>query len=247
MPSSLSKLRRKHIPPGAPVIPTVPLPSQSPPRNSPPHAIQHQRARDRWNNAASSGSSSAAKGSIPAEWIYSLPMTLEELFKGGTYTFRITNRLIFGGPKIQEVQIDVKPGWKTGTRIIFPNAGNERIPGVFQKMIFVVEQAPHERFTRRDDGGLVYNTDIDLVDALQENGRMEARKVIGLDDKVIEFYPPKGGINHGQETVIKGEGMYVRSKGKVVGRGDLIIRWNIKFPDQVTPDQFHWMRDIFKQ
>lgn len=191
--------------------------------------------------------SSSAEGSIPAEWIYPLPLTLEELFKGGTYTYRITTRLLSGEPKIQEVQIDVKPGWKPGTRIVFPDAGNERAPGVFQTMIFVVEQVHHERFTRLDGGKLVLNQEVDLVDALKENGRREVRKVVGLDGKVIEFYPPKGVINPGQETVIKGEGMYTRSKSKVVGRGDLIIRWNIKFPDQVTPDQIHRMRDIFKQ
>lgn len=133
--------------------------------------------------------------------------------------------MLSGEPKIQEVQIDVKPGWKTGTRIIFPDAGNERAPGVFQTMIFVVEQVHHERFTRREGGKLVYNTDIDLVDALKENGRREKRTVLGLDGKIIEFYPPKGVINPGQEMVIKGEGMYTRSKSKVVGRGDLIIRY----------------------
>ncbi|KAG9022971.1 hypothetical protein FS837_006071 [Tulasnella sp. UAMH 9824] len=194
----------------------------------------------------STSSSSAFEGSIPAEWIYPVPLTLEELFKGGTYTYRITTRLLSGEPKIQEVQIDVKPGWKTGTRIVFPDAGNERAPGVFQTMIFMVEQIDHQRFTRREGGKLVYTTDIDLVDALEENGRREARKVVGLDGKVIEFYPPKGVIKPGQEMVIKGEGMYTRSKSKVVGRGDLIVRWNIKFPDQVTPDLIHRIRDVSK-
>ncbi|KAG8965368.1 hypothetical protein FRC00_004524, partial [Tulasnella sp. 408] len=129
------------------------------------------------SKVAASATSSAAEGSIAAEWIYPLPLTLEELFKGGTYTYRITTRLLSGEPKIQEVQIDVKPGWKTGTRIIFPDAGNERAPGVFQTMIFVVEQVHHERFTRREGGKLVYNAEIDLVDALKENGKREVRKV----------------------------------------------------------------------
>lgn len=132
--------------------------------------------------------------------------------------------MLSGEPKIQEVQIDVKPGWKPGTRIVFPDAGNERAPGAFQTMIFVVEQVHHEKFTRMDGGRLVLNQEVDLVDALKENGKRELRKVVGLDGKVIEFYPPKGVINPGQETVIKAEGMYTRSKSKVVGRGDLIIR-----------------------
>ncbi|KAG9033255.1 hypothetical protein FS837_002525 [Tulasnella sp. UAMH 9824] len=203
--------------------------------------------RARYDSDSGTAVSSLEVEPTPRERIHPLPLTLEELFIGGMHTYRITTRLLSGEPRIQEVQIDVKPGWKTGTRIIFPDAGAEYAPGVFETMIFVVEQVHHERFTRREGGKLVYNTDIDLVDALKENGRREARKVVGLDDKVIEFYPPKGVINPGQEMVIKGEGMYTRSKSKVAGRGDLIIRWNIKLPDQVTADQIHRMRDIFKQ
>lgn len=166
---------------------------------------------------------------IPPEWIYPLPLTLEELFKGGKYTYRITTRLLSGAPKIQEVEVDVKPGWKSGTRIIFPSAGNERTPGKFQDMIFVVEQVHHERFARLDGGRLVLNQDIDLVDALKENVQREARKVVGIDGNIIQFYPPQGVIRSGKETVVKGQGMWIRSKSQVIGRGDLIIRW-VKSP-----------------
>ncbi|KAG8914773.1 hypothetical protein FRC01_003925 [Tulasnella sp. 417] len=179
---------------------------------------------------------------VPAEWIYRLPLTLERLFKGGTYKVRVTTHLLSGDVKLAQVQIDVGPGCHAGTQFTFFDAGNERAPGVFQTMVFVVEQVHHERFERGERGKLVYNTVIDLMDA--KNGRREVRKVVGLDGKIIEFHPPKGVINHGQEMVIKGEGMYRESRGS---RGDLIIRWNIRSPDQVTPNQVHRMRDIFRR
>ncbi|KIO19294.1 hypothetical protein M407DRAFT_148771 [Tulasnella calospora MUT 4182] len=119
------------------------------------------------------------------------------------------------------------PGWATGTRINFSNAGHECAPGVFQNMVFVVQQVDHKRFTRREGGNLEHDQDISLLDARMTDGTRPPRKVVGLDGKVIEFYPPRGAIWHGQETVIRGEGMHKRSKGKVVGRGDLIVRWNI--------------------
>ncbi|KIO26295.1 hypothetical protein M407DRAFT_74629, partial [Tulasnella calospora MUT 4182] len=161
---------------------------------------------------------------LPEECVYPLSLTLEKLFKGGTDYYRITTCLLSGEPKIQEVQIDIKPGWRTGTRIIFPDAGNERYPGVFQTIVFVVQQVDHKMFTRREDGNLEYEQYISPLDVRNTNGTRPLRKVVGLDGNVIEFYPPRGAIWDGQETVIKGEGMHKRSKGKVVGRGDLIVR-----------------------
>ncbi|KAG8914772.1 hypothetical protein FRC01_003924 [Tulasnella sp. 417] len=137
--------------------------------------------------------------SVPVEWISPLPLTLEELFEGGTYALRVKTRFFSGELGIRELNIDVKPGWMTGTRIIFPNAGNERSPGAFHTIILVVKQVDHERFTRREGGNLLYNADIDPVDAVKENGRREVRKVLSLDGKIIEFYPSKGVINPGQE------------------------------------------------
>lgn len=175
-------------------------------------------------------SSTASTPSLAVEWVCPLMLTLEELFRGGTHAYQITTRLLSGEPKIQNVQIDVMPGWALGTQIIVPNAGNECAPGKFQTMIFVVEQIQHEKFTRLEGGKLEHDQDISLLDARKANGTRALREVVGLDGKVIKFYPPRGAILHGQETVIKGEGMYKRSNGKAVGRGDLIIRWNIKFP-----------------
>lgn len=169
-------------------------------------------------------SSSEPGAAIPAEWIYPLQLTLEELFKGGKYTFRITTRMLNGTQKASDVAIDVQPGWKSGTRIVFPGAGNERRPGVFQDMIFVVEQVHHERFARLDGGRLVLNQDIDLVDALKEGVQRPPRDVVGIDGKTLTFYPPTGLIKPNQETVIKGHGMWIRSKSKTVGRGDLVIK-----------------------
>ncbi|KAG8900144.1 hypothetical protein FRC00_014273 [Tulasnella sp. 408] len=180
--------------------------------------------RARYDSDSGATASSLEVEPTPGERICPLPLTLEELFKGGMHTYRIMTLLLSGEPKVEKICINIEPGWEAGTRIISRNSGDEVAPGVFQTMVFVVEQIHHERFTRRKGGEIMYNQNINLVDAVKDNGRREARKVIGLDGKVIEFYPPKGVINHGQETLIKGEGMYTRSKNKVVERGDLIIR-----------------------
>ncbi|KAG8919428.1 hypothetical protein FRC01_001292 [Tulasnella sp. 417] len=172
--------------------------------------------------------STVSAPSLAREWTYALRLTLEELFNGTVRTYRIKIRLLSGESRTREVPINVMPGWTTGTRVIFRNAGNECAPGIFGAVVFVVEQVDHERFRRRDCGILECSQEISLSEARNVNGVRTSRKVVGLDGKVIRFYPPKGLISPGQETLIKGEGMYQRSRGKVVGRGDLIIRWNIK-------------------
>ncbi|KAG8920495.1 hypothetical protein FRC01_000727 [Tulasnella sp. 417] len=160
---------------------------------------------------------------VPAKRFYPLQFTLEELFKGGRNYYRVTSRMLSGEPRIQDVEIAVEPGWAAGTRIIFNEAGDECAPGVFQTLVFVVDQTYHERFTRRKAGELVFNQNIDPREVSAKNGGRALGKVVGLDGKVIDV-KPEGVIYHGQETVIRGEGMLKRKKGKVVGRGDLIIR-----------------------
>ncbi len=59
-----------------------------------------------------------------------LPCTLEELFSGKTKNMRITRNVTDSSGRTQQEQevitIDVKPGWKKGTRITFPEKGGPR-------------------------------------------------------------------------------------------------------------------------
>lgn len=45
-------------------------------------------------------------------------------------------------------QVEVKPGWKAGTRITFPGKGDERPGRPADDVVFVLKEAPHPRFTR---------------------------------------------------------------------------------------------------
>jgi DnaJ family protein B protein 4 len=63
--------------------------------------------------------------------------------------------------------IDVKPGWKKGTKITFPRKGNEQ-PGVTaaaDDLVFVIDERPHGKF-KRDGNDLVVVHKIPLADAL---------------------------------------------------------------------------------
>ncbi|BBG94169.1 DNAJ heat shock family protein [Prunus dulcis] len=65
-------------------------------------------------------------------------------------------KLCCSKPKTVEeiLKIDIKPGWKKGTKITFPDKGNQE-PGVSPAdLIFVVDEKPHGVF-KRDGNDLV--------------------------------------------------------------------------------------------
>lgn len=63
---------------------------------------------------------------------HNLPCTLEELYKGSTRKMKISRTVHndAGRPeRISEIlSIDIKPGWKKGTRITFPEKGVAHLP-----------------------------------------------------------------------------------------------------------------------
>lgn len=159
---------------------------------------------------------------VPSEWIFPLPLTLEELSEGTAHRYRITRHLLSGKKKNIMVDIDVAPGWKKGTKIRFAGAGNERQGGVPQDVVFIVEEMAHERFVRKGSL-LVTRVQISLLEALTGDGRSVL--ITDLHGKEIEVHIPPGVIKPGDECCIEGAGMPIRKQGKILGRGDLVIRF----------------------
>jgi len=86
----------------------------------------------------------------------------------------------------------------------------------------VVEEAPHERFHRVKDDLIV---DVKLPWAKPPRDEKVEVSFEGLDGEVFEVaidYP--AGKTGGGGHVFPGAGMPVRRRGKVMGRGDLIVR-----------------------
>lgn len=115
----------------------------------------------------------------------------------------------------------VKPGWKKGTKITFPCEGDEGADIIPADVVFVITESPHACLVR-ESGNLVFTAKISLSDALTEC----AIAVPALDGRKLSLPCPEV-VSPGYEKVIVGEGMPVK-KG---GRGDLIIRFKILFPN----------------
>ena len=179
-----------------------------------------------------------------SDWIFPLPLTLEELFSGTNYRFQITRRLRSppkpdshptstpksthssldeeGSASTIHVNVDIPPGgYKNMTQMRFEGIGNQRkTDGTFQDIVFVVQEVLHDRFIRIQDD-LVARIELTWDEALQKE---ETILVDGLDGEKVEVPIPKVP-DDSKETRIPKVGMPIRnSKDEAVGRGDLVIR-----------------------
>ncbi|KAL1103656.1 hypothetical protein V6Z11_D04G014400 [Gossypium hirsutum] len=61
--------------------------------------------------------------------------------------------------------IDVKPGWKKGTKITFPDKGNEQPNQLPADLVFVIDEKPYDLY-KRDGNDLIVNKRVSLAEAL---------------------------------------------------------------------------------
>ncbi|KAB1220720.1 hypothetical protein CJ030_MR3G002931 [Morella rubra] len=186
-------------------------------------------------NAAEIGrSQEKKKANLKAAAIESkLVCSLEELYKGCRKKMRIARSVPdeFGRPKTVEeiLKIDIKPGWKKGTKITFPEKGNQE-PGVTPAdLIFVVDEKPHA-FYKRDGNDLVVDQKISLLEALTG----VTLNLTTLDGRNLAV-SMTNIVKPGHEMVIPNEGM--PNSKEPTKRGDLIIKFDITFPSRLTTEQ----------
>lgn len=188
-----------------------------------------------------SSTSTSTSASAPSETTRPLKLSLEELYSGATKHLKVSRRLLDGTTEEKVLEIQVLPGWKSGTKIRFPRAGNEQPNGEAQDLVFVVEEKPHEVFTREGDD-LICRLRIPLIDAL--TGADGKRTIETLDGRKLQIPLPPGVIKPNQETRIPNEGMPIRKQGSLKKKGDLIVRWDVVFPDRLTPAQKEGLKKV---
>ncbi|EZG45539.1 chaperone DnaJ [Gregarina niphandrodes] len=156
-----------------------------------------------------------------------LSVSLEDVYKGATKRMKV-NRARFTTQGIRRdedtiLNIDVKPGWKDGTKITFNGEGQQDSP--HQKpgnLIFLLRIVPHPRFSRQDDH-LIYTAKISLRDCFIGT----TVEIDTLDGRKLRVDAPSI-ITPKTRRVIAREGMPCQ---KTTGRrGDLIVEFEIVFP-----------------
>uniref|UniRef100_A0A0E0DLG0 J domain-containing protein n=1 Tax=Oryza meridionalis TaxID=40149 RepID=A0A0E0DLG0_9ORYZ len=162
-----------------------------------------------------------------------LACSLEDLYRGATKKMKISRDVLDATGKptnLEEIlTIDIKPGWKKGTKVTFPKKGNEKPNIIPSDLVFIIEERSHARF-KRDKDDLIYTHRISLVEALTGC----TVQLTTLDGRNLTV-PVKSVVNPTSEEVVKGEGMPITKEPSK--KGDLKIRFQIKFPTNLTSDQ----------
>ncbi len=170
-----------------------------------------------------------------------LKLSLEDIYGGTTKRLKVSRRRVDGSSEEKVLEITVQPGWKEGTKIRFARAGNENPDGSSPDLVFIVEDKPHARFSRSGND-LIARVEVPLVEALtNESG--SKKQLEHLDGRKLQVQIPPGVVKPGRETRIAGEGMPTRGKG-ASGKGDLLVRWDVKFPDRLTQAQKEGVRRV---
>lgn len=132
-------------------------------------------------------------------------------------------------PVEEILSIEIKPGWKKGTKITFPEKGNEQPGMIPADLVFVIDEKPHSTFTR-DGNDLVVTQKISLAEALTGY----TVHLTTLDGRNLTI-PINNVIHPSYEEVLPREGMPIPKEPS--RRGNLRIKFNIKFPARLTAEQ----------
>jgi DnaJ family protein B protein 4 len=167
-----------------------------------------------------------------------IPVSLEELYTGFTKKIKITKRIQDSKSGAitttsNVLTLEGRPGWKEGTKVTFPNAGDELNGRPQQDIQFVVEEKPHSVYKREGDN-LHTTITVPLVDALcgstQTLQTLDGRKLVLKEDS----------ISPNTTKIVAGEGMPTKSGAK----GDLHVHFNIIFPSGLSDAQKQKIRGV---
>jgi len=166
---------------------------------------------------------------------------LEEIKTGVEKKMKISRKVYGedGSARTEDkvLKINVKPGWKSGTKITFSKEGDQ-VPGKIPADIaFIIRDAPHKIFTR-DGANLKYTYKIPLRESL-----------CGTVLQIPTLEGTKVGINCTGEIVkpnmtkrLQGYGLpFPKEPSK---RGDIIVSFEVMFPEKLSQSSKDILYDV---
>jgi len=163
---------------------------------------------------------------------HNLNVSLEEVLKGCVKKMKITRKRINTDGRSYRKEdkvlaVNVKPGWKAGTKVTFQKEGDQNPGSIPADIVFIIRDKPHSTF-KRDGADVKYTAKITLREALcgctvSVPTLSNVQTTLRINNEVVKPTTTKR---------IAGQGLpHSREPSK---RGDLVVNFDIKFPDTLN-------------
>lgn len=171
-----------------------------------------------------------------------LHVSLEELLNGATKKLKITKKVQAGVSSITEekiLTINVKKGWKAGTKITFPEEGDQK-PGITPAdIIFVIKDKEHRLFKRDANNNLLYGCKLSLKDAL--TGIVVKIPTLEGTEEQLQL---ESVIQPGSTRIILGKGLPLPKLPN--HRGNLIVNFIVTIPEDLSENDRQKLSEILQ-
>ena len=158
--------------------------------------------------------------------VVEVPCTLEQLT--GCVTRKLKVRRNINGSEDEKIfHLELNPWWKDGTKVTFDGEGDQKPGYLPQDVQFIIREAQHDIYTRKGDD-LICNVNIPLKKAL--TGFVMNKP--GVDGNFVRI-EVNDVIHPNEERRVKNAGMRTKNGG----RGDVIFKFNIEFPNYLNSEQ----------
>jgi DnaJ-class molecular chaperone len=131
----------------------------------------------------------------------------------------------------------VERGMGTGAELSFPRMSEQRPGQIPGNVVMTLKQKPHGRFKRSGD-----DLHVDMVLTLKEALLGFSRGVLHLDERTVTVAQQKI-TKPGETKRLKGEGMPHHNFPSEFG--DLVVKFQIKMPAQLSGDQRRAVEELF--
>lgn len=172
---------------------------------------------------------------------HDLYVSLEDIAKGCTKKMKISRKILNPDGRTTRreekvLTIVVKPGWKAGTKITFQKEGDQGPNSIPADIAFIIRDKPHQLF-KREGSDIRYTVKVTLKEALCGT-KVEVPTLHG-EKRVLKV---KEIIKPNFIHKIQGQGLPLPKDA--TRKGDLIIGFDIKFPDYLTDSTKTTLKEI---
>lgn len=163
---------------------------------------------------------------------HDLYVSLEDIMRGCTKKMKISRKVLQsdGSTKKEDkvLTINVKPGWKAGTKITFQREGDQGRNKIPADIVFIIRDKPHAHF-KREGSDIRYTAKVTLKEAL-------CGTTVNVPTMVPDVSLPLHFVDEiiTPNTVKRIHGQGLPLPKEPSRRGDLIVNFDIRFPEHLS-------------